>query len=166
MHQGFGKAALPLMGLAALAACSGGGTELEPGEWEMKGRIVDASGAGLPAEALSQIKGQRLPTKTRCLSERDAADPAEKLLRQSGNSECDIREMEWEDGRIRGELSCRDEEGMRMTADMRGDYGKEDFDIELEGEMNVPQVEQPINIVMEMEGRRIGSCRGGSRDRE
>ena len=156
--------ALPLIGLAALAACSRG-VELEPGEWEIDGRIVDASGGGLPKEALAEIKGQRFPTKTRCLTEREAADPAERLLRQSGSSECEVRDIEWKGGRIRGEMSCRGDD-MRMTADLRGEYGEEEFDIELEGEMNLPQVDDPVTITMEMDGRRIGSCREGSRDRE
>lgn len=159
------KAVLPLVGLSALAACGGGGVQLEPGEWEMKGRIVDASGRGLPKEALDQIKGQRFPTKTRCLSERDAANPAERLLQQGDDSECSVRDSEWKGGRIRGELSCRGD-GMRMTADMRGDYSEDEFDIELEGEMTLPQVDDPVTITMEMEGRRLGSCPRGSRDRE
>jgi hypothetical protein len=161
----------PVVALATLGACNdrgGGGssTELDPGEWELTGRIVDASGDGIPPEAISQIKGQRFPAKTRCLTEEDAADPAAKLLRQSGNSECSLRDIEWEDGRIRGELSCESDEGMRMNVDMNGEYGAEDFEIDLEGEMTVPQLQQPITIRMAMEGRRKGECRGDSRDRD
>jgi hypothetical protein len=157
---------LSLFFVAALAACNSRSEEPEPGEWEITRRVVEASGEGVPSEVLDQIKSERTPTKTRCLREDDVDDPASVLMASDNAGDCSEREIDWENGRISGNMSCRAQNGLRMEAEVTGDYGPEDFEAELDGEVRIPQIDNPITIRMRMEGRNVGECRRGSRDRD
>jgi hypothetical protein len=151
--------------LAMLGACNNRASEPEPGDWEISRRVVEASGDGVPSAVLDRIKSERSPTETRCLREDDLDDPG-RVLMGIKNADCSEREIDWSNGRISGRIDCRAPNGLRVEADATGDYGAEDFEAEIEGEVTVPQIDQPITIRTRMEGRHVGRCRGGSRDRD
>lgn len=159
-----GIACLTLFSLAVLGGCNRQ-IEMEPGEWEVKIRVTKASGAGLPAAALNELKSKR-DTSTRCLEDEDVDRPERAFFKEEAR--CSTGDVDWADGRIGGRLVCNPPDGTRLDADLDGEYAAEDFEIEVDGEMTLPQLPgQTLKVTSLYEGRRVGECRGSrSRDRD
>lgn len=145
-----------------LAGC-GSKTEMEPGEWEVTTRFIDASGPPIARAMLDELKNQRQEHRD-CMTEAEARDPKRRIFDRDDSGECSVSDIEWEDGQISGRISCNQANGARMTGDLTGDYSREEFNIDMDARMTIPQLpNQTINTRMRVDGRRVGECRDSDR---
>lgn len=81
------KIFLPLAAFAA--GCSGSGGAIQPGNWETTSTLGGAT-----------------RTMTRCISEPEASDPVDGLLRTATWSQCQVQESRFSGGEISAHATC------------------------------------------------------------
>ena len=134
------------------------GLRIEPGLWEMRSEVLDATGPNLPRMAQARLKGPRPIVRT-CISPAEAARPEANFLRSQPDSHCTYRGFSLRDGRLRGEMRCAGG-GLpgTTTTSMDGRYGARGYDTRMR--MASTGMPEGANMIIETRtiGRRIGNC--------
>lgn len=130
--------------------------EVRPGLWEVTREIVSASQPGLPVEIAERMKGRR-SVRRHCITPEQAARPDGNFLAGGVGGRCTHSGFSMEDGRVSGEMLCRDPGGIETRARMSGSYGPERFEIGME--METPGIGgETMAVVARQSGRRVGEC--------
>lgn len=159
--------------MIALAACGAGesrnmtaeevaaelrNVRVEPGLWEVRSEVLDATGPNLPRQAQAEIKGHRRSIRN-CITPEQAAHPETNFLRTQRNGHCTYRGFSMRDGRMRGEMRCTGG-GMPgvVTTSMHGLHGPRSHDVRMR--MTSTGMPEGANMIIETRtvGRRIGAC--------
>lgn len=127
---------------------------IAPGLWELKSEVVEVRGPELPREVRNRMIGPRR-TLRNCISPEQAARPSANFLATSADTSCRYRGFSIHDGRMRGEMRCREAQA-RMT----GRYQPQRYDIVMEMEGPAPGGET-MTLSLRASGRRIGECDEG-----
>ncbi len=136
--------------------------KMEPGQWEATNEIVSASAPGLPANALSQMVGQKT-TVSNCVTPEQAARPSANFLAAQKNSDCTYQDFSMEDGRVRGTMSCKGGQVPgQMVMKMDGRYNAQSYELDME--MTASEMPEGMSMVLKAKttGRRTGECTGGA----
>lgn len=131
--------------------------KIEPGQWEATNEIVSASGAGLPPEALAQMKGHKT-TVSNCITPEQAAQPNANFLAAQQNSDCTYQGFEMRGGKMSGTMSCEGGEMPgKMVMKMSGTYGPRSYDMTMDMTTGGPAGEA-MTIKARTVGKRTGQC--------
>lgn len=155
--------------VAMLAACSGGNTSIQPGNWETTTRMTTVEAPGMPEPMLAQIRSQlanQSQTQSSCITPEQAANPTGGLLSGSDSSGCQFTDSHFSGGEIRVNGTCPGPGGpgsMRMT--MEGTYTETTMEGTVSTEMSAPPgapggVEN-IRMSGTFNSRRTGECPSG-----
>lgn len=134
------------------------GLRIEPGLWEVRSEVLDATGPNLPRVAQARIKGPRPAVRT-CITPAQAARPEANFLRTQPDSNCVYRGFSLRGGRLRGEMRCTGG-GLpgTTTTSMSGQYGARGY----RTRMLMVSTGMPFGANMTIDtriiGRRIGAC--------
>src|SRR3546814_8697170 len=105
-----------------------------PVAWEATNEIVSVSAPGVPAEALSQMIGQKT-TARNCITPEQAAKPNANFLAVQENSNCTYQDWSMDGGKMSGTMTCT---GGKMPGTMGlkmdGTYGDEAYALTMDME--------------------------------
>ena len=155
-------AATMLLALGACGGSTGSGTELQPGEWEMKMEVVDVKGPGIPPQAVEQVKRQAATTTRDCMTAEEAKGPKADMFTQGNAANCKQEDFTWSGGKIHGVVTCGGPgpggQG-KVTMTMDGQYGAQNIDMTMKTKTEAQGMSMDMD--MKMTGRRIGECPAG-----
>ena len=132
-------AAAVLLPLSALAV----EPNIQPGEWELNS-VTTFPGTPMPEQTESSRE---------CVT---AEDLAEGLAFDVDVEGCEITDMDLREEGMSYSMSCQDDEGFEMTMDAELRFMGDRTDGTMEANMLTPV--GPMEMQMELEGRRIGDC--------
>jgi hypothetical protein len=165
-----------MVGVLALAACSGGGeanetagneaggggggsagVSMQPGEWEMTVTATRIEMAGLPG-------GSPLPppqTARNCITPEQAASVTGAVIRNTGqNGECTTQSNTAGNGRIQATVQCRAPQGSTVQFAIDGQYTA--TTMELTQQIRTTGGPRAMEMDMRTTGRRVGDCPAGA----
>jgi hypothetical protein len=144
------------------SASASGGTELQPGEWEMKMELLDVKGPGIPANAVAQMKQQVARTTRDCMTPEEAKGPRSDMFTKGQAANCKQDDFTWSGGKIHGVLTCGGSgpggEG-KVTMTMDGQYGGQSIDMTMKTKTEAQGASMDMD--MRITGRRVGECPAG-----
>ena len=146
MRMSISKACVVALLITAPALVSAETPNINPGQWEYETTMTMSAG------------GQAMPARTMknkdCVRQEDVTDP--DLFGGDGLKDCEVSELEQSRSRLRYTLSCPGPDGSpyTMSADLKlqGDT----MEGTMTGDMKSPM--GPMNMRMELSGKRIGDC--------
>lgn len=132
--------------IAAPVLVSAETPNINPGQWEYQTTMkMSAGGQAMPARTMKNKD---------CVRQEDVADP--DLFGGDELKECDVSEVEQSRSRLSYTMTCTGPDGSpyTMTADLKlqGDT----MEGTMKGDMASPM--GPMNMRMELSGKRIGDC--------
>ncbi|MEQ9663363.1 MAG: DUF3617 domain-containing protein [Parasphingopyxis sp.] len=146
-------------GLALAACSSGGGDNLQPGEWELTLDVTEANLPGAPEEMQQELIAElnrELAMDPVCISEEDSAEPTPELfIPNEAESECDFEGSTVENGEISISGTC-DGEGGTLT--IEGTYDATSMTATMEAELR--DGNEVLQFTADMTGERSGDCTG------
>jgi hypothetical protein len=134
------------------------GTEMKPGEWEVKIDFASIEGDGIPEAAKAAIKEQigKGMTSKSCLTKADAEKPGAGMFGSPEGSNCTFAKFERSDGKISVDMTCKPA-GMTLKSKMDGSFGAEQYSMKMEQTMEgLPT--GPVTMKGMITGRRLGEC--------
>lgn len=132
-------AAAALLPLNALAV----EPNIQPGEWELNS-VTTFPGTPMPEQRESSRE---------CVTTEDLADGLAFDVDVEG---CEITDMDMRDDGMTYSMSCQDDEGFEMTMDAELLFMGDRTEGTMEARMLTPM--GPMEMFMELDGRRIGDC--------
>lgn len=122
--------------IALLSACSGG-TEIEPGEWEMTVAFTEVSMPDAP-EGTPEMPLPPAQTQTVCVTPEQAADPDGGMFTPPGNDGCDYTTRTMSGGNMTIAATCSppDMVAATITLEMDGTYDRTSFNTDLDMRMS------------------------------
>jgi len=148
--------------VALIVACSGGGSTLQPGNWELTTKMTDIELPGQPpavAAAAKQQMGNQAQTQTRCITEAEAANPAGGMMSPSGNAQgCTFTKQTFAGGTIDVAGSCPGPGGGTMQTTLTGTYTQTEMNARITA--NIQGGPQQMRMSGTLTGRRTGDCPG------
>lgn len=157
--------------LALVAGCSmlgGGGTAIQPGEWEDTIAITNVEIPGMPAEMANQMGAAMRQTQTRrhCITPEMAANPTQGLANPTGQAQgCTFENQTFANGEINVTSSCPAPTGQgQMRTRMTGTFTATTLTAQLniEGPSGMPAAAGGTGGNLTMTGtlnsRRVGDC--------
>ena len=146
MRMSISKACVVALLITAPALVSAETPNINPGQWEYETTMTMSAG------------GQAMPARTMknkdCVRQEDVTDP--DLFGGDELKDCEVSELEQSRSRLRYTLSCPGPDGSpyTMSADLKlqGDT----MEGTMTGDMKSPM--GPMNMSMELSGKRIGDC--------
>lgn len=138
-----------------------------PGLYETTAALREFSMPGIPAEQLDMMKKQFAEnaggTDTMCLTDADAEQGFENMVRQMGEMgegvECKFSQFDAAGTKLNAALSCTGPGGMNMAINMDGTVEPERSDVTMtmkNSSSMMPGME--MTMVMQSESKRIGDC--------
>lgn len=166
---------VPLAACLLVAGCGGGSeaprnmtreevaaevsdVRVAPGEWEHSTEVIGVDAPNLPPEAAERIRQRRTAFRY-CITPEQAAQPArisETIARPREG--CTMRNFVMRDGRMEGQMVCREGAPAEIVTTMSGTYAPEHFDYRSQVRMPAPLVGGAMTLDIRTTGRRIGSC--------
>ena len=143
-----GNAAAPATGTAQPGA-AGANDTIQPGLWAMQMRM-NMTAPGMPPGA-----GNTQQSRQECITPDEANEMANTFGEQPEGMQCSERQFTMRGGNIAGRMSCRGQGG-DFTVRMSGTYTTTSFNLRQEMTGRMPGAEQPMNMQMQVEGRRVG----------
>lgn len=129
-----------------------------PGEWEQRSQILSVEAPDMPHELAARLRQPRPPLRY-CITPEQAAQPArvsDAIARpQEG---CTMRGFTMSEGRMEGNMVCREGSPAQVSTAMSGTYSPEGFDYRSRIEMPPPIGDGVVRIEARTTGRRIGPC--------
>jgi hypothetical protein len=170
---------LPLVALAALAACNNGGSvtaenestssvakkvdaaniKILPGRWESKMKMESLEVEGLPPEAkaaMSKQMGVERALST-CLTPEQVEKPGGGFF-AGGAEDCTYKHFNMSGGKIDAEMTCGKQPGSPTMA-MAGTYSESSYDLKVTTKTEM-QPGKPMTMAMAVASRRTGDCDG------
>ncbi|MFO8153122.1 DUF3617 domain-containing protein [Thioalkalivibrio sp.] len=132
-------AAAAVLPLSALAV----EPNIQPGEWELNS-VTTFPGTPMPEQTESSRE---------CVT---AEDLAEGLAFDVDVEGCEITDMDLREGGMNYSMSCQDDEGFEMTMDAELLFMGDQTEGTMQAQMLTPM--GPMEMHMELDGRRIGDC--------
>ncbi len=132
-------AAAALLPLNALAV----EPNIQPGEWELNS-VTTFPGTPMPEQRESSRE---------CVTAEDLADGLAFDVDVEG---CEITDMDMREDGMTYSMSCQDDEGFEMTMDAELLFMGDRTEGTMEARMLTPM--GPMEMLMELDGRRIGDC--------
>lgn len=132
-------AAATILPLTALAV----EPNIQPGEWELNS-MTTFPGTPMPEQTESSRE---------CVTEEDIAEGLAFDVDVEG---CEITDMDLRDDGMTYSMSCQDDEGFEMTMDAELHFLGDRTEGTMEAQMRTPM--GPMEMRMELDGRRIGDC--------
>ena len=129
-----------------------------PGEWEQRTEILSVEAPDMPRELVSRFRQPRPPLRY-CITPEQAAQPArvsDAIARPQAG--CTMRGFTMRDGRMEGQMVCREGSPAQVSTAMSGTYSPESCDYRARIEMPPPIGDGVIRIEARTTGRRIGPC--------
>jgi Protein of unknown function (DUF3617) len=172
--------ALAILGLAALASCSGDGGEeqkqaeapaaapasaLEPGQWEVTMEVTD-SRRGAQSSVLITGNEKPMPTippkstTSLCVGQEQAQEPPPGLL-AVGRDGCKYSNFYMSRGRMVASLSCPQPDG-QMSMSVDGEYAADSFQATGDTTIGIYGTGSLI-IKSKLTGRRTGACEAAAK---
>lgn len=160
--------------ILALAACSRGPANFQPGQWEMAMAVTGVDAPGLPPETLAQLRTAvgRPQTSSNCMTADQAANPLRDLragMRQGmssmgGQLNCEFANNDtFSGGTIRITATCRPPSGPgQARLLMEGGYTATTMDTRFTWTFEGPRPgggTQTARLNGTAKGRRLGDCR-------
>ena len=136
-------------GSSGSAAASGNDT-LEPGLYETSMRM-NMTAPGLPPGA-----GQQQQSRRQCITPEESREMANTFGEVPEGMQCSERRFTMRGGTIDGQMSCRGQGG-DFTVRMTGTYTSTSFNLRQEMNGRMPGAQQPMNMQMQIEGRRVAA---------
>ena len=132
--------------------------KIEPGQWEATNEILSVNAAGVPADALKSMIGQKT-TVSNCITPEQAAKPSANFLAAQQSSNCTYQDWRMEGGRMTGTMTCQggDTPGT-VVMKMAGDYGPAAYNLDMD--MNTTGLPGGLTMTIKAKttGRRVGEC--------
>ena len=169
------RLALSFAACLALAGCGGGSeapgnmtrdevkaevadVRVAPGEWEQRTEILKVEAPDMPRELAARFQQPRPPLRY-CITPEQAAQPgrvSDAIARPQAG--CTMRGFTMQDGRMEGQMVCREGSPAQVSTAMSGTYSPESFDYRSRIEMPPPIGDGVIRIEARTTGRRVGPC--------
>lgn len=152
-------------GAAAAAgqpAGSGGGDEirLQPGEWETKIEVKNASMPGMP-EGMGDMMKSMNSTNRSCMTEEDVGKPGTFTGKNDAN--CKTEGFAAKGGKVSGTVTCTGEGGEgTMVMKTEGSFTPTSFESKVSQETETEGMKMKMDV--HITGRRIGECPAGAQD--
>ena len=127
---------------------------IEPGLWELSSEVADVRAPDLPVEVRTRMIGPRSRMR-HCITPEQAGQPSANFLAMRSDSACAYRDVTFEDGRLRGAMTCPD-----ATAQMDGRYGSRGYEMRMAMASPMPDGKM-MELEVRARGRRIGDCDEG-----
>ena len=146
MRMSISKACVVALLITAPALVSAETPNINPGQWEYETTMTMSAG------------GQAMPARTMknkdCVRQEDVTDP--DLFGGDELKDCEVSELEQSRSRLRYTLSCPGPDGSlyTMSADLK--LQGDSMNGTMKGDMQSPM--GPMNMRMELSGKRIGDC--------
>ena len=134
------------------------GMKIEPGQWEATNEIISATAAGVPADALKSMVGQK-STVSNCITPEQAAKPSANFLAAQQNNNCSYQDWNMDGGKMTGTMTCEGG-GMpgKVIMKMAGDYGATAYNLNMDMNTSGLPGGMTMNIKAKTTGRRVGEC--------
>ncbi|TVP86555.1 MAG: DUF3617 family protein [Thioalkalivibrio sp.] len=116
---------------------------IQPGEWELNS-VTTFPGTPMP---------EQRETSRECVTAEDVADGLAFDMDVEG---CEITDMDLREEGMTYSMSCQDDEGFEMTMDAELLFMGDRTEGTMEANMLTPM--GPMEMQMELDGRRIGDC--------
>ncbi|NNC72562.1 MAG: DUF3617 family protein [Sphingomonadaceae bacterium] len=146
---------------ALIGACSGGGNpgEMNAGEWETVTAMTDIEMAGMPEEALAQMRAAMDNPRPQfhCLTDENAANPMETMVGGGAvGRDCEFGNRTWEGGVIDVSATCQIPGQGTGEITLEGNYTATTMEADLVVVVNGPVGE--IRMAGTMTGEHNGEC--------
>ncbi len=146
-------------------ASAGGGTgsndTLQPGLYEMTMQM------NMEAPNMPQGVNPNRPAETRreCITPEESREMSETFAEQPEGMQCSERQFTMRGGNLEGRMTCRGQGG-EFRIRMAGTYTSTSFNFRQEMAGRMPGAEQPMNMRIQAQGRRIGECPAGEENED
>lgn len=136
--------------------------QLKPGQWEGSYELVDIDMPNMPgggAQMKEQMKKMMSRTSIKyCVSPEEAANPSGKMFSGQENKDCSYKGFEASGGSVKGEISCKSQQGSTMNAVMSGDYAPESYEMHMDMKMTGAPNGMNMSMKAKTSGKWIGTA--------
>jgi hypothetical protein len=152
--------------IVVAAACSGGTSTIQPGNWEMTTRFTTVEIPGMPEAMAKQMQSQlanQSQTQTRCITPAEAANPTGGMMGSQNPQGCQFSEQTFSGGviRVRGTCPGPNNQGqIRMS--WEGSYTQTSMQGNITTEITGGPQGQNMRMAGTLTSRRTGDCPSGS----
>lgn len=148
---------------AQAAAGGGGHMQMRPGKWESKIEILKMDMPemkGMPAEFAEKMKAELMKARTvsSCMTEEDVKRPK---FGDHKNGNCTYDKYETAGNRITATMTCKSDNGGKVTLNMGGSFSADTFSVEQTMDMTGPT--GAMQSQARVSGKRIGDCAPGEK---
>ena len=170
-------AVLPIVAALALTACGSGEEEATtvadaaeaiaespqplPGQYRTTTQLLELSAPGLPEDARAMMQAQLAQSDadvtTSCLTEEQAANSQEEMLKQMTQASCTVQRFDVSGGNIDAAMSCPAGNGITGDVTVTGTMGETGSDMEMSFSTNMPGAGE-ATFRMQVVSERIGDC--------
>lgn len=139
----------------AAGNAGGGNDSLQPGLYEMTMQM-NMNVPGMPQASQNQ------PPQTRreCITPEETREMAETMGEEPEGMQCSERQFTMRGGTMSGRMNCRGQGG-ELRIQLSGEYTSTSFNFRQEMAGRMPGADQPMNMRLQAQGRRVGECPAG-----